>query len=425
MSILVICFIGFIIIGLPIAFVICASSAVYLAATDASPLILIVQKAVSGMDSFPLLAIPLFILMGYIMEAVGLSERLIRWTQIFFGRVTGGLGMIAIISSAIFAALTGSGPATVAAIGTIMLPVMMKNGYPKGSAAGIIAASGSLGPIIPPSTVMIIYATTVGVSISELFMAGVIPGIMIALMFCIVNYIYAKRVWHLPKDSRQYTGKEVVMLTIQALPTLLLPIIILGGIYGGVFTPTEAGAVGTVYSLILGFVYRKLTIKVLADVVKRSMEASAMAGFLIGMSSIFCWIIAAESIPSKIVGAISPILNGNLAVFWILFLVILLLAGCVLEALSAVIILAPILVPIGLEMGIDPLHLALVFCVTMVIGVITPPFGGVLFTTVSVTKTPFMDVVKGELPYIITMVAAVILIVLFPGLATWLPGIMA
>ena len=425
MALLFLCFFVLLVVGVPIAFVICASSAVYLTATDLSPLILLVQKAVAGVDSFPLMAIPLFIIMGYLMEAAGLSQRLIDWTEIFFGRVTGGLGMIAVVSSAIFAALTGSGPATVAAIGTIMVPRMIEKGYPRGAAAGLASASASLGPIIPPSTVMIIYATTMGnVAITELFMAGITPGILIALLFCLINHYYAKNVWHLPKDTTRYTFRQVMHLTLKALPTLLLPIIILGGIYGGVFTPTEAGAVGAVYSIVLGLVYRTLTPRKFAEALKKSLESSAMAGFLIGMSSIFCWIIAAAKIPAQIVDALMPLLNGSTLVFWIVFLLLLLVAGCVLEALSAVVILAPILVPVGLAMGVEPLHIAIVFCVTMTIGVITPPFGGVLFTTVSITKTPFGEVAKGQVPYILAMVLVVILMAAFPDLALWLPHIM-
>ena len=274
-------------LGLPIAFVIFTSSAIYLTVTDLSPLILLVQKAVAGVDSFSLMAIPLFIVMGYLMEAAGLSQRLIDWTEMFFGRVTGGLGMIAIVASAIFAALTGSGPATVAAIGTIMFPRMVQKGYPRGDAAGLVSAAAALGPVIPPSTVMIIYATTMSVPISELFVAGVTPGVLIAVIFCVINYYYAKKVWRLPKETKRYTFKESMRLTLKALPTLLLPVIILGGIYGGIFTPTEAGAIGAMYSVVLGIVYRSLTWKKLVDVFKKSLEASAMAGFLIGMSSIF------------------------------------------------------------------------------------------------------------------------------------------
>ena len=213
-------------------------------------------------------------------------------------------------------------------------------------------------------------------------------------------------------------------LTLKALPTLLLPVIILGGIYGGIFTPTEAGAIGAMYSVILGIVYRSLTWKKLVDVFKKSLEASAMAGFLIGMSSIFCWIIAAAKIPAQIVDTLLPVLNGNTFFFWVAFLLILLVAGCVLEALSAVVILAPILIPVGLAMGLEPMHLAVVFCVTMTIGIVTPPFGGVLFTTVSITKTPFGEVAKGEIPYIFAMILVCVLIAIFPDLALWLPNLM-
>lgn len=424
MGLLFLCFFVLLMIGVPIAFVICASSAIYLSVTDLSPLILLVQKAVSGVDSFPLMAIPLFIIMGYLMEAAGLSQRLIDWTEIFFGRITGGLGMIAIVSSAIFAALTGSGPATVAAIGTIMVPRMVNKGYPRGAAAGLASSAASLGPVIPPSTVMIIYATTMGVSITKLFMAGITPGLLIAVLFCVINYLYAKNIWHLEKDKAHYSFKEIIQLTGKALPTLFLPILILGGIYGGVFTPTEAGAAGAIYSIILGIAYKSLSWKKVWEVMRKSLEASAMAGFLIGMSSIFCWIIAAAKIPAQIVETLMPILNGNTTLFWIVFILILLVAGCVLEALSAVVILAPILVPVGIAMGIDPMHLAIVFCVTMTIGIITPPFGGVLFTTVSITKTPFAEVAKGEVPYIIAMVIVVFLLAAIPSLGLWIPNMM-
>lgn len=332
--------------------------------------------------------------------------------------------MIAIVASAIFAALTGSGPATVAAIGTIMFPRMVQKGYPRGDAAGLVSAAAALGPVIPPSTVMIIYATTMSVPISELFVAGVTPGVLIAVLFCVINYYYAKKVWRLPKETKRYTFKESMRLTLKALPTLLLPVIILGGIYGGIFTPTEAGAIGAMYSVVLGIVYRSLTWKKLVDVFKKSLEASAMAGFLIGMSSIFCWIIAAAKIPAQIVDTLLPVLNGNTFFFWVAFLLILLVAGCVLEALSAVVILAPILIPVGLAMGLEPMHLAVVFCVTMTIGIVTPPFGGVLFTTVSITKTPFGEVAKGEIPYIFAMILVCVLIAIFPDLALWLPNLM-
>lgn len=300
----------------------------------------------------------------------------------------------------------------------------MMKAYPRGDAAGLVSAAAALGPVIPPSTVMIIYATTMSVPISELFVAGVTPGVLIAVLFCVINYYYAKKVWRLPKETKRYTFKESMRLTLKALPTLLLPVIILGGIYGGIFTPTEAGAIGAMYSVVLGIVYRSLTWKKLVDVFKKSLEASAMAGFLIGMSSIFCWIIAAAKIPAQIVDTLLPVLNGNTFFFWVAFLLILLVAGCVLEALSAVVILAPILIPVGLAMGLEPMHLAVVFCVTMTIGIVTPPFGGVLFTTVSITKTPFGEVAKGEIPYIFAMILVCVLIAIFPDLALWLPNLM-
>lgn len=249
-AILVVSLLVLMAIGLPVFFCISLSSAVMFMATGLRSINAIAQKAVTGMDSFVLLAVPLFTLAGYIMESGGLSKRLVEWVEKLFGRVNGAAGAITIVCCAVFAALTGSGPATVAAIGAVMWPSLMKAGYKQSTAAGMLAAGGALGPIIPPSVAMIVYGSTMGVSIPDMFMGGVIPGIIIAILFCILNHFIAKKEG-VKKSDVHYTAKEVLTSTVKALPVLFMPVMVLGGIYGGIFTPTEAATICVIYSCLL------------------------------------------------------------------------------------------------------------------------------------------------------------------------------
>ena len=411
-----------IMLGIPIAFDIAGASAVYLAVTKMKPLMLVPQRMTIGLDSFPYLAIPLFIWMGFIMEKAGLSKRLVEWVRMLCGRLTGALGSVAIICCAIFAALTGSGPATVAAIGTLLIPAMIEDGYPDHVAAGLVATAGCLGPIIPPSIVMIVYGTTVNLSVSKMFAAGIVPGILIVVLLIAANMIAARKLG-VKKDTRKYTAKEALVLTGRALPTLCLPIVILGSIYGGICTATEAATVGVIGALILATAYRQINLKILVSTLKDTVGSSAMVCFLIAVANLFCWILTAAKIPGTIVKWVVPMLGGQVALYWVFLMIILLLIGCLMESLSSILILAPILTPIGLAMGINELHLAMVFCCTLIVGFVTPPFGANLFTAVSITKIPFEKVVKGVLPFLAATGVALLLMILFPGLSTFLPGV--
>lgn len=410
------------VIGVPIAFVIGGSSALFIGLTHMKPLILVVQRMVIGLDSFPYLAIPLFIWMGFIMERAGLSKRLVDWVQMLCGRVRGALGSVAVICCAIFAALTGSGPATVAAIGTLLIPAMIENGYPPSSAAGLIATAGCLGPIIPPSIVMIVYGTTVNLSVSKMFAAGITPGIIITICLVATNTYYSTK-WGVKKNIVKYSFMDVLHLTFRTLPTLLLPIVILGSIYGGICTATEAATVGVLGSLILGFAYRKINFKIFEETLIETAKASAMVCFLISVANLFCWIMTAARIPHTIVEMMVPLLGGSKVLYWVFLMIILIVVGCLMETLSSILILAPILVPVGLALGIDPIQLAMVFCCTLIAGFVTPPFGANLFTVVSITKLPFEEVVKGVLPFLAATFVALILIIIFPCISTWLPNL--
>ncbi|MBQ3210055.1 MAG: TRAP transporter large permease [Oscillospiraceae bacterium] len=413
----------FIFVGMPIGFAILSSSALFLQITELKPLVVVAQKLFLGLDSTTLLAIPLFTMMGYIMESCGLSKRLVDWVYAIFGRIHGSLGIVTVICCTIFAALSGSGPATVVAIGSLLIPAMVENGYPPRSAAGLTAMAGALGPVIPPSIVMIVYSTTMGTSITKMFMGGVLPGLLMATLMIVANQICARN-WPLKTNDVRYSFKDIVTVTWKALPVLLLPVIILGGIYGGIITPTESATVGCVYSLVLALFYKKITVSSFYEILKKTVETSAYIAMLTGSAAVFGWILSTTQIPAKVAAVIVPLLGGSKLLYWIMLLIILVFIGCLMDALASIVMLAPILAPIGLQLGIDELHLGIVFCLTLVCGFVTPPFGGNLFAVVGLTKQPFGDVVKGVLPFLAASLIALLLVVLIPQIATFLPGLL-
>lgn len=410
--------------GLPIGFCILLSSTVFLQITSLKPLLVVAQKLALGLDSSSLLAIPLFTLMGYIMESCGLSKRLVDWVYSLFGGMKGAMGLVTVICCTIFAALSGSGPATVAAIGSILIPAMIENGYPPKTAAGLTAMAGALGPIIPPSIVMIVYGTTMGVSITKMFMGGVLPGLLVAFCLAITNAIVVRK-FDLKVNKEKRSFKEILTISWKALPTLLLPVIILGGIYGGIFTPTESATVGVFYSFILAVFYRKITAKSFYEAVKKTIETSAMICFLIAGAAVFCWILSTTQIPTKIANFVVPLLGGSKVLYWVLLLIVLLFIGCLMESLASIVMLAPVLSPIGLALGIDSIHLGVIFCISLIVGFVTPPFGANLFTVVGITKQPFGEVVVGVLPFLLASFIALILCIIFPPLVTFLPSFLA
>ena len=411
----------FMLIGIPIAFSIQLSSAAFLNITELKPLILVAQRMMIGMDSFPLLAAPLFILTGYLMESSSMSKRLVDCVDSVFGRMRGSMGVVTVVSCTIFAALTGSGPATVAAIGAIMMPALLKSGYRAESAAGIIAAGGALGPIIPPSVAMIVYGSTMNLPIPKMFIASIIPGLFIAAMLIVMNFIMVKK-WKLPPSDERRTPKEILLKTWRALGTLALPVIILGGIYGGIFTPTEAAATSAIYALILGFVYRELNWGNLKGIFKRTVETSSMVLLIISAANLFGWILSATRIPIIVTEAVISVVHSP-TVYLIMLTILLFIVGALMETLASIVILAPILIPIGVQLGIDPLHLGVVFCINLIVGFVTPPFGMNLFTAVSVTRQSYDQVVKGVLPFMVAMLIAVVIITFTPQMVLWLPNI--
>lgn len=425
MTLVFIVLFGLMLLGVPVAFAILSAGMTYLTTTGAS-LLVVAQRLIYGLNSFTLLAVPLFILVGNLMDFGGISKRLTDWAKSLLGWLPGGLGIVTVFSCAIFAALTGSGPATVAAIGSIMLPSMLKAGYSKDTSAGLVAAAGALGPIIPPSIPMIIYGVTMNLSIPAMFVGGIVPGLVIATALSLVNVVFAYRNPEVLKHAKtmKFDPKLCLKLFWKALGALGLPVLILGGIYGGIFTPTESAAIGIVYALILGFALKELKLRDLPKILISSLKTSTMVNFIIAAASLFSWVVSKSQIGTVISNAFIEMVGGSQAMYLLILVLVLLVVGCLMDNVAATLILAPILIPVGIALGCNELHIGLLFCICLVIGFVTPPFGYNLFTAVSISGLNFKQIVKGSLPFLLTEIALLFLFAYVPGIITWLPRLM-
>lgn len=373
----------------------------------------------SGIDSFSLMAIPFFVFAGDLMLAGGASKRLIDMARKWVGWTTGGLPIAGTLASMLFAALSGSSPATVAAIGGIMLPSMKEARYPPRFAVGLMCAAGSLGIIIPPSITLLVYGAVAEVSISQLFIAGIIPGIFIGFVLIIVSYIFAKKQGHKPDERASM--KEVWKSTVDAIWGIVMPLIVLGGIYKGIFTPTEAAAVAIVYSFIIGFfIYKGLTIKELFKVAKRSVVTSSMIMLVIASAKVLSWYLTFEKIPTMLSETLIQYATSP-AMFLILIMVLLLIVGMFMDSSAAVLILVPLFLPIAIEMGISPIHFGIIMIVNLAIGMLTPPFGLNLFVASGISKMSLTSVTRGAVPFIIVLIGTLLVITFIPQLSLYLP----
>ena len=380
------------------------------------------QGLVTSIDSFPLMAVPFFILAGDLMGHGGLSKRLVNVGRMFFGRYTGGLAIIAVVTCIFFAAISGSGPATVAAVGSILLPAMAKDGYKPGFSSGLIACSGSLGVIIPPSIPMVIYATSANVSVSKMFMGGVVPGLLIGFALIFYAWWQSKRDGQVPASERPSRAEMLAVLN-DAKWALIVPVIILGGIYGGVFTPTEAAAVGVIYGFVIGaFVYRELKLADLYKVFAGSALTTASIMLIVGTATIFGRALAIEGVPVQIAKAITSHVDQA----WLLLLAInllLLIVGTFMETIAAIIILTPILLPLVKALGIDAEHFGIMMIVNLAIGMVTPPVGVNLFVASRISGKPLETVVKGAMTPMFVMIAVLLAITFIPALSLALPAL--
>lgn len=417
---IILIFILLLIIGAPIAVAIGLSSFVAMIQEGVS-IDVFSRTIFAGIDSFTLMAIPFFIFAGDLMLAGGTSKRLIDFAKKLVGWSTGGLPIAGVMSSMLFAALSGSSPATVAAIGGIMIPSLNDAGYSRKFAIGLMTTAGTLGIIIPPSITLLVYGSSAEVSISNLFLAGIVPGIFIGLVLIIVSYIISKKEGFKPEGraSLGAVGKSF----ISAIWGILLPVIVLGGIYFGIFTPTEAAAVAIVYSLIIGlFVYKELTLRSLIDVTKKSVITSSMIMLVIAASNVFSWYLTFEQIPTNLASVLLNYANTEVA-FLFLVIVILLLVGMFMDTSAAVLIFVPLFLPMVSQLGIDPIHFGIIMIVALSIGMITPPFGLNLFVASGISKVSLLEVIKSTAPFILVMIFTLLIITFVPELSLFLLGI--
>ncbi|MFP7479104.1 TRAP transporter large permease [Terribacillus saccharophilus] len=408
-------------LSVPIGIALALSSIATLLYAQDMPLEFFAQGLVTSVDSFPIMAIPFFILAGEIMGKGGLSKRLINVAESIVGNIAGGFAMTTIITCFFFAAISGSGPATVAAVGGIMIPAMVQIGYSKQFAAGIVAAAGTLGVIVPPSIPMIVYGVSSGTSVGDLFIAGMLPGLLIAALMLLYVYFYARKKGF-SGTGEAFSFKRLLRSVWDAKWALIVPVIILGGIYGGFFTPTEAAVVAVVYGLIAGvLLYKELRLKDLYDVCRNAALMTATIMLIIGAATAFGKIMIIEQMPAKIAGGMLSISN-NPIILISLIVILLLFVGMVMDTTAAIIIFTPLLLPVGVELGFDPVHFGMIIILTLVIGFITPPIGVNLFVASEISGLSIMKISKAIFPYIAIMLLALILIILIPEIALLLLG---
>lgn len=385
--------------------------------TDNIPFSTYVQKAFTALDSFPLMAIPLFILAGLLMAHGGISKRLLNLAEEIIGFVAGGLAMVTVVASMFFAAISGSGPATVAAIGSMMIPAMKEKQYGDYGAA-LTAAAGTIGVIIPPSIPFVLLGVVGEISIGRLFLAGIFPGILMGLFLMLTSYIYVKRKKVEQTTSlKDFSIKRVLLAFWDAKWAILTPVIVLGGIYGSIFTPTEASAVAVLYGLIVGkFIHKELTWKDIYNSIKETLQMIGGFLYMVGLSTTFAFVLNLEHIPRVIADTILGF-SSNYIVILLLIMILLLIVGCFIDTISAIVILTPILLPIVTEVGVDPVHFGVIMVVSLAIGYVTPPVGTNLFVATQIGDVSFERVSIAMIPLFIALCIALLIIMFVPSLS--------
>jgi len=420
--VLILVFVGLFALGVPIAVCIGLSTLTTMVMTmDFMPAATtIAQRMAGGLNSFALLAIPLFILSGQLMAQGGIARRLIEFSKAMIGMVPGGLAFVNVISCTLFGAISGSSIAATTAVGSFMIPEMKKEGYEGEFAAAVTVTSATTGLLIPPSNTLIVYAVASGgVSIAALFVAGYVPGILISLATIVVCAVYAKRRNFPAGDS--VPARVALKYTIAALPSLFLIVLVIGGILAGIFTATEAGAIAVLYALLLSaVVYREINLADIASICLKAAQTTAVVMFLIAASIAMSWILAYENIPAMVAEALVGI-SDNPLVILLLINIVLLLVGIFMDMTPAVLIFTPIFLPVATELGMSPLHFGIMLVLNLCIGLCTPPVGTVLFIGCSLAKLSIGQLVKPLLPFFAAMVAALLAVSYFPGLSLWLP----
>ena len=422
MMVLIICAVILLFVGAPIAVAIAGSTTVAIGTSGIFGLEVVPQQMFIALNSFPLMAIPFFILAGHLMQVGGISERLIDFGSALIGHLTGGLAMAAVLTSMFFAAISGSGAATVAAIGSILIPAMLAHGYGRGFTAANQAVSGALGVIIPPSIPLILFAVAANESAGDMFLAGILPGIIVTMSLLLMAYFYSRKRGY--KGVQKATGKELLIAFRRSILALLMPVIVLGGIYGGIFTPTEAAVVAVLYALIVGFVYKRFTLKKLADAFADSSVTSAIVMIVIAAAGLFAFYINVLGFPDQILAFMESINLGVIG-FLILANLLLLIAGMFIEAAAAILIFVPILLPMAVGLGIDPVHFGMIMVVNLSVGLVTPPVGLNLFVASDLAKMSLTALSKAVIPFILVLLISIAIVSGVPQLSLWLPNLIS
>ena len=458
-------FLGALTAGLPIAVAMCIGSLIYIWLSGSIPPLTVIHRMVGGVDSFPLLAVPFFIYAGNLMNSAGITNRIYNFALALVGWLKGGLGHVNVVGSVVFAGMSGTAVADAGGLGTIEIKAMKDHGYPVEFAVGITAASSTLGPIIPPSLPMVIYGVQANASIGKLFAAGFVPGAIMALfmMGMVAYYAHVRKYgadiafsWGRMGRAFAELGTLIVtagalyvlwgdeslgglykfglpllavlavdrLLKFEAYMALLTPVILIGGMASGLFTPTEAAVAAVAWALFLGFVwYRTLSVRMLVKISMETIETTASVLFIVAAASIFAWVLTTTQVTEAIAQWVLSITDDKW-VFLILVNLFLLFVGCFMETIAAITILVPVLLPIALKLGIDPVHFGLVMVLNLMIGLLTPPVGMVLFVLAKVSRLGFEQTVKAVLPWMVPLLATLVIITFFPSVVLWLPKLL-
>jgi len=380
------------------------------------------QRVYMAVDSFTLLAIPLFMLAGKIMEIGGMSKRIIRLANCLVGWMSGGLAHVIIVSCAFFGALSGSSPATTAAMGSILIPEMKEKGFPTDFSAGLTAVSGCLGTIIPPSIPMVVYGVVSGTSIGELFIAGIIPGMLMASFLMITVYVMSKKK-KLPRTGN-FTFKELKNSFLDSIAALMVPVIILGGIYGGYFTPTEAGVIAVVYGFLISiFYYKEINLNNFLEILGGAITNTVLVMIIVAVSGAFSWLLTISGASSLIGKSIASFATTKI-LFLIVVNILLVFVGCFIETVAGILIVTPVLFPIVQSLGIDPVQFGIIVTVNLSIGMSTPPVGENQYIAAAIAKIPFDKEVKAALPFLLVAFLSLIIITFVPQVSLWLPNVL-
>ncbi len=411
-------------LNVPIAISLGVSSIVTTMAVKPAMMATIATNLYSSTNTYVLLAIPFFILAGNIMDVSGISVRLINFFNSLVGHTKHGTAMVCVVVACFFAAISGSGPATVAALGGILIPAMSKSGYEKSTSAALMSTAGAIGIVIPPSITFVVYGSVTGTSVGSLFMSGIVPGILIGIAIYYTMVITSKG--RVLVRQPKATGAQRWKAFKDAVWGILMPVIILGGIYGGIFTPTEAAAVAAIYGFIVGlFIYRTLKAKDIMTILRQSVSQTAVVMLIIGCAAVFGKVLTFTGLASQASHSLISIAHGNKYIFLLMVNIILIIAGCFIDANSALYILCPILFPISQSLGINPVHLGAVMTVNLALGLITPPVGVNLFTGCGVAGITLTDMVKKIWPFVIAVFVVLMLVTYIEPISMFLPNLMA